>query len=211
MRINYNRHMLSIVIQAGGDSRRMGRDKGLLPFLGQPLIQRLASRLLPLADELLVTTNKPQEYRFLGLPLYTDLYPGKGALGGLYTALSVASHPYVGVIACDMPFVSIKLLKAQMDIVSSERLDAVIPRTEHGLEPFHAIYLRATCLPQVEKVLEANHSRVDAWFPQAAIRILTPQETAIYDPQGVAFLNINTPEELRQAEIIAHQMLDQQE
>ncbi len=85
--------MLTVAIQAGGESRRMGQDKALLPFLGQPLIVRVIERLKLLADEILVTTNHPQAYQFLGLPLYPDQQPGRGALGGLYTALNAASHP----------------------------------------------------------------------------------------------------------------------
>ena len=92
--------MYSIAIQAGGESRRMGRDKGLMPFLGRPLIQRVLERLTPIADEVLVTTNSPDEYRFLNLPLFPDLKPGRGALGGLYTALSSAACEAVAVVAC---------------------------------------------------------------------------------------------------------------
>ena len=74
--------MLSVVIQAGGQSSRMGQDKALKLFLGRPLIQRVIERLQPIADELLVTTNHPEDYAFLNLPLFTDLKPGRGALGG---------------------------------------------------------------------------------------------------------------------------------
>src|SRR6185369_4678742 len=104
--------MLTIVVQAGGASSRMGEDKALKPFLGRPLIQRLVERLSPIADEMIVTTNRPEEYRFLGLRLTPDLKPGRGALGGLYTALASASQPHVAVVACDMPFASPTLLEA---------------------------------------------------------------------------------------------------
>ena len=71
--------MLSVSIQAGGQSRRMGHDKALMPFLGRPLIQRVVDRLTPIADELLVTTNNPDDYQFLGIPLFRDLKPSRGA------------------------------------------------------------------------------------------------------------------------------------
>ncbi len=107
--------MRSLVIQAGGQSRRMGQDKALLPFLGQPLIQRGITRLSHLADEVLVTTNHPENYSFVGLPLYPDIIPDRGALSGLYTALHAAHYDTVMVVACDMPFVSPALLGAQAD------------------------------------------------------------------------------------------------
>ena len=98
--------MLTIVIQAGGASSRMGEDKALKIFLGKPLIQRVIERMIPIADEIIVTTNRPAEYAFLNLRLVPDLKPGRGALGGLYTAIASAAHPLVAVVACDMPFAS---------------------------------------------------------------------------------------------------------
>jgi len=195
--------MLTIVIQAGGESRRMGQDKALLPFLGKPLIQRVFERVAPLADEIFITTNRPESYAFLGVPLITDVAPGRGALGGLYTALYTASEPLVGVVACDMPFVNARLLDAACLLLADPQVDAVIPRTENGLEPFHAVYRRETCLPAVQDVLEAGKWRVDAWFSRARLRFLKPEETAAYDPDRLAFWNVNTPEEFRQAEQIA--------
>ena len=95
--------MLTLAIQAGGRSSRMGKDKALLDFGGQPLIQQVLSRLESLADETIVTTNHPEDYHFLGFPLIPDVIPDRGALGGLYTALNAASHPLVAVVACDLP------------------------------------------------------------------------------------------------------------
>ncbi|MCE7860606.1 MAG: hypothetical protein DYG86_12580 [Chloroflexi bacterium CFX2] len=90
--------MLSVVIQAGGQSSRMGEDKALKPFLGRPLIQRVIERLASIADELIVTTNRPADYEFLNastssaqrVRLMPDLKPGRGALGGLHTAIASA-------------------------------------------------------------------------------------------------------------------------
>lgn len=199
----YNINMLSLVIQAGGESRRMGKDKALMPFLGKTLIERVIERLSGIADELLVTTNKPESYAFLGLLLAQDLIPGRGALGGLYTALSAASYPLVAVVACDMPFASASLLTFQRDLLLQLGFDAVIPRTAGGTEPFHAIYDRASCLPAVQAAIQADKWRVDAWFARANVRLLAPEETHPHDPQGLAFWNVNTPEDLAEAETIA--------
>ena len=72
--------MLSIVIQAGGQSTRMGEDKALKPFLGHPLIQRVIDRVSSIADEIIVTTNQPADYGFLHLRLVPDLVAGRGAV-----------------------------------------------------------------------------------------------------------------------------------
>lgn len=197
--------MLTVVIQAGGESRRMGQDKALIPFLGKPLIQRVVDRVSPLADEVLVTTNQPDNFLFLGLPLHKDLLPGKGALGGIYSALSIARYPRVAIVACDMPFVSSELLAAELDLLDQTDSDAVIPKTESGTEPFHAVYRRENCLPAIQTALQAGQWRVNSWFPETRIRYISLEETHRFDPAGLAFWNVNTPEEFRQAEQIAQE------
>jgi molybdopterin-guanine dinucleotide biosynthesis protein A len=198
--------MLTIVIQAGGESRRMGQDKALLPFLGQPLIARVVTRFRPIADEILVTTNRPEAYQFLGLPLCADLLPGRGALGGVYTALELAQNPCVAIIACDMPFASPALASAERDILLANQNDLVIPHSGEGLEPFHAVYRREACLPAIEAALQAGKWRVDAWFNQVKVQILRREDILPYDPLGVCFRNVNTPEELQAAEALAQQI-----
>lgn len=198
--------MLTLVIQAGGMSTRMGQDKALMPFLGRPLIARLVERLRGLPDELLITTNRPEAYAFLSLPLFGDLLPGTGALGGLYTALNAASYPLVGVLACDMPFVSARLLSAQRDLLLQEEIDVVIPRSPQGLEPLHALYRRDACLKAVRAALDAGERKMVAWLPQVRARVMEPDEVARYDPQFRSFFNVNAPEEFQQAEALAREI-----
>jgi molybdopterin-guanine dinucleotide biosynthesis protein A len=197
--------MLTLAIQAGGESRRMGTDKALLPFLGQPLIMRVLNRLAGIADEILVTSNQPENYRFLGLTPIPDLLPGTGALGGVYTALSAASHPYVAVVACDMPFASPALFAFELAVLRETGAEAVIPRSDAGTEPFHAVYRRASCLPHAWGALQAGKRRVDAWFGEVNIHYLNPSEIQPYAAPQLAFLNINTLDELREAEQLAEQ------
>ena len=213
--------MLTVCIQAGGQSSRMGEDKALKTFLGRPLIQRVVERLSPIADEIIVTTNRPDDYHFLGtstrpigqsvrrLRLVPDLKPGRGALGGLYTAIASASQPIVAVVACDMPFASASLLEAASRLLVEEGADVVIPSAapqaskSEGYEPLHAVYRRATCLPAIEAAIEADQWKVIAWFPQVKIRPLTADEIKQHDPSGLAFWNVNTPEEFAKAEELA--------
>jgi molybdenum cofactor guanylyltransferase len=196
--------MLTVCIQAGGASSRMGEDKALKPFLGHPLIQRVIERLSPIADEMIVTTNHPDDYRFLDLRLIQDLKPGRGALGGLYTAIASASHPMVAVVACDMPFASPTLIEAASRLMVQEEADVVIARTDEGYEPIHAVYRRVTCLPAIEAAIDADQWKVIAWFPQVKVRVLTSEELKRFDPDGLAFWNVNTPEEFIKAEQLAH-------
>lgn len=178
----------------------MGQEKGLLLLGGEPLIKRVIRRVAPLADETLITTNRPADYQFLGYPLHPDLLPGTGALGGLYTALSAANGPLVAVVACDMPFVSQAILELARDRLKEAGADVAIPRTEEGFEPFHAVYRRESCLPAVERALERGERRLISWFPGVNVLALEQAELREYDPNGLAFWNLNTPEEFQQAE-----------
>jgi len=197
---HYNPNMLSVVIQAGGQSTRMGENKALKLFLGRPLIQRVSERVAPIADELLVTTNEPDDYAFLSLPLFPDVKPGRGPLGGLYTALTAASHPIVAVVACDMPFASAPLLAAAAGILEQEQADVVIAETPEGFEPLHAVYRRGPCLAAVESAMKADQWRMISWFSKVRVRKLTHEELSEFNPDGLAFWNLNTPEEFSEAE-----------
>ena len=200
--------MKSVAIQAGGESRRMGQDKALLPFLGTTLVERVISRVAPLGDELLITTNNPQEYLDFKFPIFRDLLPGKGALGGLYTALSVARFPIVIVVACDMPFVNTDILAQAIEKLQANDVDVVIPKTEKGYEPFHAVYRRESCLSAVQSALQSGEKRLISWFPKVKVTPITESELDQYDPQRIAFRNLNTREDFLNAEVLA-QELDQ--
>lgn len=199
--------MFSLVIQAGGKSERMGEDKALKLFLGRPLIQQVMDRLAPLADEIIVTTNRPENYAFFGHRLVADLVPGRGALGGLYTAVASATHPIVGVVACDMPFASTALFETATRLLVQEDADVVIAKTEEGYEPFHAVYRRATCVPAIQSAIDADLWKVIAWFPSVKVHELTHAEIAAADSSGLCFWNVNTPEEFAKAERIAQSLI----
>jgi len=201
--VNYNLIMITIVLQAGGKSTRMGKDKALLPFLGIPIIKRLLDRFSNLGDELLVITNDFSGYQDLAVPLHKDIIPDRGALGGLYTALSISKNPVVGIIAADLPFASSALMAHLINTLLASDADAVIPSTEKGLEPLHAVYRRETSLPLVKRALDQDLWRVNAWFNQAEVLILTPEETRKVTSSKYTFINLNTPEDLKKAEKLA--------
>jgi molybdopterin-guanine dinucleotide biosynthesis protein A len=181
----------------------MGEDKALKIFLGKPLIQHVIERLAPIADEIIITTNHPEDYAFLNLRLVSDLKPGRGALGGLYTAIAAATHPFVAVIACDMPFASREFFGSAINIMDEENADVVVAKTDKGYEPFHALYRREKCLPAIESAIAADQWKVIAWFPQVKARTLSPEEIKSLDPSGLCFQNLNTPEEFAEAERVA--------
>jgi len=178
----------------------MGQDKALKLFLGRPLILHVIERLSPLSEDVFIVVNGSENYLFLGLPLHPDVIPGYGPLGGIYTSLSVARNSLVAVVGCDMPFTCLPLFEYERDIMLKTGVDVVIPSTPHGLEPLHAIYRRETCLQFIKSAMEAGERKIISWFHKVNIHILSSEETEKYTPHYQAFINLNTQEELRQAE-----------
>lgn len=191
---------LSVVVLAGGKSSRMGRDKAFVQVGGQAIVDRIVEQLGGYGAEMIVITNKPEDYRYLGLPLYGDVLPDKGALGGLYTALYHAASPHALVVACDMPFVN-RLLLDHLCALAPEH-DAVVPRLGGEAEPFRAVYSRA-CLGPMRAALDAGKMRVISFFPEVRVRFVDQAEMEQFDPQHLTFFNVNTPEDLLKAEALA--------
>ena len=195
--------MITIAVQAGGKSSRMGQNKALMPFLGTPLIERVISRLSDIATEILIISNDPEPYLYLGKRVITDRFPGKGPLMGLYSALLEAQHSLVVSVACDMPFVNPDLFKCLVQISLDTNADVVVPTSPKGLEPLHAVYKKLTCLPVIRNAIQQNNFRIISWFPKVNVKVLTCEEIGLMDPGFNSFFNINTAEDLRLAEEIA--------
>lgn len=182
----------SVAILAGGKSSRMGTDKSFVRVLGVPMVERVLARVHGLGAETLLVTNRPGDYAYLGLPLYTDVLPGAGALGGIYSALHYAAHPRVLVVACDMPFLSRPLLAHLLALAPD--FDAVVPRAAEGVEPLHAVYGTA-CLEPIRRLLDAGRYKAIGFYDDVQVRYVEEAELRRYDPRLRSFVNVNTPEE----------------
>jgi len=187
--------MISIAILVGGQSSRFGQNKALKMLQGQPLILHGIQRVRHLSEEILLVGNFAGYVDLSGFCVVEDILPGSGALGGLFTALSFATHDLVAVLGCDMPFVNPALLQAAVDLIARNEMDAVVPRTTAGLEPLHAVYRRKTCLPVVCQAVESGEKRMTSWFEKVKTGYLSPEEVQQLDPTGMAFVNINTSED----------------
>ncbi len=184
---------LTIAIQAGGKSSRMGTDKSFVPFLGRPMIEVVRERVEGLGDELIIVTNKPDAYAYLGLPMFGDDYPDTGPLGGIYTAVHHARHERTLVVACDMPWLNRALLEYMVGL--RETADVVVPRWDKFPEPLHAMYSKA-CLEPMREKLEAGMLKITAFYGRVAVRFVEREEIARFDPDGRSFVNVNTPDDL---------------
>lgn len=188
----------SLAIIAGGKSQRMGRDKAFVDLGGKTLIEHVISRSADLGQvETILITNKPADYVHLGLPMFRDALPGKGSLGGIYTALLKARSDFVLVLACDMPFISADLLRFMTEQINND-IDIIAPRVAGYPQGLHAIY-RKTCIEPIREQLTANRLKIIRFYDRMRLRYLDEPEYAPYDPDGRCFANLNTPEELAEA------------
>lgn len=178
----------------------MGTDKSFVRVLGRPLIEDILAQVDGLGAEQIIITNRPDDYGYLGLPLFSDVLPDKGALGGIYTALHSATQPHVFCFACDMPFVVRPLLEHFISLIAEG--DVIIPRLGAESEPFRALYARA-CLAPIRAALEAGKMRVISFFPEVRVRFVDEAEIDRFDPTHLSFFNVNTPEDLEQARQLA--------
>ena len=189
--------MVTLAIQAGGRSSRMGTDKGLVELAGKPLVRHVIDRLGALAGEVLVTTNQPQAYAAFGVRTAGDRRPAAGALDGLLTALEAANGYPVLIVACDMPFASRPLADHLLSL--SAAAEAVVPRPGGEYEPLFAVY-RRTCATAIRRALDAGQRRVISFFPDVRLRVVEAAEAQAIDPDPWCFFNVNTPDDLAEAE-----------
>jgi molybdopterin-guanine dinucleotide biosynthesis protein A len=196
--------VISIAIQAGGRSSRMGSDKALLPIGGKRLIEHVIDRVQPFSDDLFITTNQPEGLRDLGLRLVGDETPGQGALYGLKTAFQAARHENVLVVACDMPLIQPALIRHMFSFVN--QVDVIVPEKQGKLEPLLAIYYVPNCLPALEQALRQLQQRMISFFPDVEILTIPEGRLSQFDPDGLCFVNVNTPEDaLRVEQLLAEQ------
>lgn len=195
---------LAAIVLAGGLSSRLGTDKAFLVLDGQTLLERTASILSGVTQAVLIVTSQKGRKRIeesrleFGqmTSLVTDLYPGKGSLGGIYSGLAMSPAFYNLVVACDMPFLNQRLL-AYM-VKQAPGSDVIIPRLGTVLEPLHAIYSK-NCLGPMKDLLDSDHLKIIDLFPQVRVRFVEEGEIEALDPHKLSFFNINNASDLVRA------------
>jgi molybdopterin-guanine dinucleotide biosynthesis protein A len=178
----------------------MGRQKALLNFGGEPLILRQV-RLVQSAGVPVQVVGLPELYRQFGLEGIADEEPGLGPLGGIATALAHSRCDWNLIVAVDLPNVTAAWLRALLGRAFDSGADALLPRSEGGLEPLCAAYHRR-CLEPIRGALARGVRKVTdglAGPPPCRIEEIGPEEWIRFAPGGKLFENINTPAEYERA------------
>jgi molybdopterin-guanine dinucleotide biosynthesis protein A len=185
------RQEASAIILAGGRSRRMGRDKSLLPVGGEPMIQRIANQLRPVFDEVLIGSNDPDRYRFLGLAVVPDLQPDCGPLMGILSGVTRSSHELSFITGCDIPVMHADLILDMLK-AAGDGYDVVLPEGPNGdVEPLFAVY-RKTVMEPARRLLARGVRRVADLFDHVRVRRVAMPDTGWYR-------NVNTRADYRAA------------
>ncbi len=192
---------ISSIILAGGKSKRFGKNKAFLKIRGRILIDQIVEKMGRLSNEIIIVTNilkkfdyLPKKFDYLNVKLIKDIIPYKGSLGGIYSGLLFAENNSIFVVACDMPFLNIPLLKYIISFFQD--YDVVIPKINNFFEPLHAIYSKK-CLNPIKKLIDENNLKIIDFFPEVNVKFVGKKEIEKFDPDLLSLFNINTLEDLK--------------
>jgi len=190
----------SCIVLAGGKSLRLGYDKVLETVGNRSLLQLVVSGVASLGSEvIIVATSKqivPQSIDYPRLKVVTDIYPGKGPLGGIYTGLATSTSFYNLVVASDMPFLNQALLRYMIQLAAN--FDLVVPRVGNLVEPLQAVYAKS-CLTPIECMIKQDKLSVNQLFRLVKTRYVEAEEIERFDPNHLSFFNVNTKADLKRA------------
>lgn len=191
---------INCIILAGGKSVRLGRDKLVEKIGASSLLEQVVSRVQPITKKLLIVTANERSFtEFADQPNITvisDIVPGQGSLGGIYTGLITSDSHYNLVLAADMPFLNVPLLQYMIEV--SDGFDFILPRIDTLYEPLHAIYSR-DCIGPIETIFSQKKKVIVELFNYVKVRYVDREEVERFDPDHLSFFNINTREDLEMA------------
>lgn len=181
------------IILAGGGNTRIGTNKALLKIGEKSIIENTVSVLSPLFDSLIIVTNSPENYEFLGIPMIPDVEPGKGPLIGIYSGLLASQDKWNFAVGCDMPFMSRELIRYMQE--KCDDSDVVVPRLDGYYESLHAFYNKS-CLEFIKGQIDQGNLRINSLFSALALCEITRQEIKRFGDTHTLFFNINTLSDL---------------
>ncbi|MEN6461603.1 MAG: molybdenum cofactor guanylyltransferase [Syntrophomonas sp.] len=192
------------VIMAGGRSSRMKFNKAFAEIGSRPVINIIINKFINFFDETIIISNDPEQYATFNLPTYSDVYPRLGPVSGIHSALYYASFDKVFVLGCDMPFMSMKLVEHMLDQLEDH--EAAVPELDGYLQPISAAYSKK-CLPVLTNCLNNNLLKLVLVFKELDTLKLKESELRRFGEIREMFFNVNDPEALNEARIIAGRVL----
>jgi molybdopterin-guanine dinucleotide biosynthesis protein A len=191
---------ISGIILAGGKSLRLGHDKVLEKVGNTSLLEQVISRIDPLCKDIIIVTAKERNFAQLAnhpkAHVVPDILPNQGSLGGIYTGLVKSNSFYNLVVAADMPFLNVPLLRYMIEVCDG--FDFVLPHINKWFEPLHAVY-SGNCTAAIEDMLKRGRKVIIELFDYVKVRFIEAEEVDRFDPKHLSFFNINTTDDLELA------------
>ncbi|MGB7947400.1 MAG: NTP transferase domain-containing protein [Candidatus Binatia bacterium] len=184
------------VVLAGGKSSRMGRPKSMLPFGDEPLIAYIVRALQRIFPEIVVVAAPEQPLPSLPVRLVRDEVAYQGPVGGIYYGLKAAGGKFSFVTSCDVAFLNPRLITYLISQIVD--YDVVVPWWEERFQPLHAVYRREV-VPLLEGQLQRGELRPVYLFDKVRTRKIGEEEIRAFDPEGLSFFNMNTPDDYARA------------
>ena len=190
------------VILAGGQNSRLPGKKKTFQKVGDSMIlENIYGLFSRLFKEIIIVVNDPQDFAGLNMTIVTDIIPAKCALAGLHAGLVYASSPYIYATACDTPFVRQSVVEYIVDQMEPG-LDVIIPKTDDGLEALSAVYSKS-CIPLIEDNLAKKIFMIKKFYRKKKVKEIPVEQLKALDPQMQFIFNVNTPDDLKKARLMA--------
>lgn len=203
------RRTCAAAILAGGRATRLhGIDKSRLVVGGRTIRDRQLDVLRGLVDEIVLigvdasvadaAPGPAPSGLHPDVPRLPDLAAGHGPLGGIQAALHHGDAACTLIVACDLPFLSRPFLAFLLARAADAAADVVVPRSGDRLHPLCATYNRRV-REVVDRRVASGALAVQALFDEVRVEVVEPEVVATFDPDGVMFWNVNTPDEYERA------------
>lgn len=188
------------VILSGGKSSRMTFNKSFADMGGETLLDISMKKFVQNFDEVLIITNDPDSYANFKAKVYTDIYPGLGPIAGIHSALYYAEYKPLFLMACDMPFMDMKL--AHYMLGQAGGYDSVVPVIKGKLQPLVAVY-NDSCMKILTQCLEQQKLKLTRVFEELHTRYICEDELQQFGDIHRLFFNVNDPGALERARQMA--------
>jgi molybdopterin-guanine dinucleotide biosynthesis protein A len=185
------------IILAGGKSTRMGFDKALMKIRGKPIVEIIIQQLRSVFDDIIVVTNKPDEFTGLDVMITGDILKDSGPLGGIHAGLVLSKSKYAFLTACDMPVISPDYAKHMMETAAKYLPHAVISEKGDWIEPFHALYSKDLADDIKTNVQDGKYKIFDVIRKKYIIKI-SEKKVREYSPGLDIFINLNHIKDLEE-------------
>ena len=187
-----------VILSGGLAARYEGTEKALLQVGGIRILDRIYEIYRELFDEIILVTNSPEKFLEWDLLIVADLFPIRSSLTGIHAGLFYATNPYAFISACDTPFLKKEMIETVIGRIEAQ-IDIVMPETSAGLEPLCAAYSKR-CLEAAQNNLVQGKLKITRTFRKSRIKTISEKVLRRIDPELQSFFNINTPEDLQQAQ-----------